>query len=430
MSVSPEQAVARELAPLLDDRGAIAPKIGVAVSGGGDSIALLHLVCDWARENGATVLAATIDHHLRAASGAEARGVAQACAALGVSHVTLDWQDWNGQGNVQAEARAARRQLLAAWADEAGLSAVLLGHTADDQAETFLMRLARGSGVDGLSCMTAWDKDWLFLRPLLAISRATLRDWLTARSISWVDDPSNDDVRFDRVKARQMLATLAPLGLTVERLNDTAAHMLRARGTLRRAAADWAARFVQAEGGDLIFAPEALWLGNSDVEARVFAAAVQWIGGAAYRPRYEALTDAACALRRGETRTLGGVLMTPHGHKGARLAREVSAAQGLVAAHEGKATLWDGRWRVAQTPPEPGWFAPKPGLGPWQIAALGEAGLAACKGWRNSGLPRTSLLSSPAVWAQDALVAAPLAGLSAGWQANLGPTFQQFILSH
>jgi tRNA(Ile)-lysidine synthase len=272
----------------------------------------------------------------------------------------------------------------------------------------------------------------LFRRPLLSVRRATLRAWLTERGIPWVEDPSNDDTRFDRVKARQMLEVLAPLGLTVGRLNDTVAHMARARVTLWRAAAAWAAQFVRPEGGDLIFAPEALALGRSDVEARIFAAAVQWIGGADYRPRYEALTNAASALRREETRTLGGVLMLPDGQGGARLTREAAAVQGPVpvSAGPGKVTLWDGRWRVSQMPPATTRSAPDPGPGPWRIAALGEAGLPACIGWRDCGLPMPALLTSPAVWTGTALVAAPHAGMANGWQAELGLTFQSFILSH
>lgn len=427
MSITPEQAVAQDLAPLICDPG-LPPRIGIAVSGGGDSVALLHLAHGWGRSHGLVVQAATVDHGLRAASASEASGVARLCETLGIAHVTLRWTGWDGRGNVQAAARAARKRLLTDWADAQGLTAVLLGHTADDQAETFLMRLARGSGVDGLSGMSA--QDGLFLRPLLGVSRAALRGWLSARGLPWVDDPTNDDARFDRIKARQMLETLAPLGLTVARLNDTAAHMARARGTLRHAAADWAARFVQTDGGDLVFAPEALALGNSDVEARVFAAAVQWIGGAGYRPRYDALLGAADALRRGETRTLGGVMMIPHGGKGARFMREASAAQGPVAALDGGVTVWDGRWHVRQATPSEDWIAPEAGLGPWQIAALGEAGLALCKGWRATGFSRASLLASPAVWQAGALIAAPLAGLEGGWRAELVPPFERFILSH
>lgn len=405
--MTPEAALAAALPP-----GAA---IGVAVSGGGDSMALLHLAADRARALGTRIAAATVDHGLRPEAAAEAAMVAQVCAGLGIAHDTLRWQGWDGQGNLQSAARDARRALLADWRVRRGLDVVLLGHTADDQAETFLMRLARGSGVDGLACMAA--ADGTFLRPLLPLRRAALRDWLRARGIAWIDDPSNDDARFDRVRARQMLDLLAPLGLTVDRLTDTAAHMARARAALRQAAADLAAREVRAEGGDLILPAPLLEPG--ELEGRILTAALRWIGATPYRPRHDALTAAAQALRRGETRTLAGVVMQPEG-QGARLSREPAAVAPPVAAQG--PVVWDGRWQVAPDAP--------PGPGPWQVGALGTAGLARLPDWRAAGLPRSSLAASPAVWQGDRLVSAPLAGLSGGWTATLTPPFALFLLSH
>ncbi len=127
--------------------------VGIAVSGGGDSIALLHLAQIWAVNNNVKVKVATVDHGLRSASASEAAGVASACALLGLDHRTLRWEGWHGQGDLQAVARNARQRLLADWARSVGIETVLLGHTMDDQAETVLMRLGRGSGVDGLSGM-------------------------------------------------------------------------------------------------------------------------------------------------------------------------------------------------------------------------------------------------------------------------------------
>lgn len=413
MSVTPEAA----LRGFLDGRFPGNAALGVAVSGGGDSVALLHLTAAWCRGRGLALQAATVDHGLREAAAAEAAGVAQACAALGVAHRVLDWR-WDGQGNLQDAARQARRGLLAGWAEAAGLEAVLLGHTADDQAETVLMRLARGSGVDGLCGMAA--ADGLFLRPLLEVSRAALRDWLRGRGIGWVEDPSNDDARFDRVKARRLLGELGGLGLTPARLLETAGHMRRARATLWAAAGDWVAGHVRPHAGDLVLGGEALQLDRGDTPGRVLAAAVQWIGGAPYRPRLEALRDFAAGLARGETRTLGGVLGLPEGD-GARLTRELAAVAGPVPLAPG--VPWDGRWLVAQVGPQ----AAEPGL---TVAALGEAGLAACPDWRRAGLPRASMAGTPAVWRGERLIAAPVTGLSEGWQASLCLPFDRFIVSH
>jgi tRNA(Ile)-lysidine synthase len=394
--------------------------MGVAVSGGGDSTALLHLARDWAVRHGVTLAAATVDHGLRLEAKAEAEAVAAACAGLGVPHSVLTWTGWDGQGNLQAAARAARRALLTGWAEVQGLAAVLLGHTADDQAETVLMRLARGSGVDGLSGMA--EASGPFLRPLLSVPRETLRDWLRQRGIGWAEDPSNDDPRFDRVRARRALAVLAGLGLTRDRLVDTAGHMARAQVSLWRQAAAFAATDVRTEAGDLILTPAAFDLSRSDSEGRILSAAIRWIGGAAYRPRHDALTEAAAAVLRGEARTLGGVRMIPEAD-GIRLTREASAVQGPVAAPgaPGVSHLWDSRWRLRTDRPQ------RNGL---HIAVLTEAGLRRVADWPATGLPRLSLVTTPAVWDGETLLAAPVAGLSDGWTADLCPTFAAFLLSH
>ncbi len=124
--------------------------LGIAVSGGSDSLALLHLMVEWGR---APLRCVTVDHRLRDASAEEAAQVAEICAALGIAHDTLTWDGWDGQGNLAAEARRARYALLADWAVTHGLTGIALGHTQDDIAETLLMRLARRAGVDGLAAM-------------------------------------------------------------------------------------------------------------------------------------------------------------------------------------------------------------------------------------------------------------------------------------
>lgn len=429
--MTPQAAIARDLKRFCD---AEPPRrIGVAVSGGSDSVALLVLTVDWAKSSGFEVLAATVDHGLRAASATEAAGVAALCRSLGVHHETLKWGGYDGSGNLQAAARDARRDLLRQWSERLGLAAVLSGHTADDQAETFLMRLARGSGVDGLAGITN-DDTACFVRPLLSVRRDALRDELRARGIEWVDDPSNDDTRFDRVKARQMMTHLEGLGLTTERLVQTSEHMARARGTLRRAAAEMAERYVTADGGDLVLDREALALGRSDSEARIVSAALRWIGGTDYRPRFAALTDFAEALLAGETRTLNGVLALPDGQK-VRLTREARAAQAPFFPKTGaENVIWDRRWRIippTQTVPDADTIAAAPAPFPegHSVGALGED-ILACKGWRDTGRPRLALLGTPAIYKGDTLVAAPMAGFHNGWAVQIVAKFDSFLLSH
>jgi tRNA(Ile)-lysidine synthase len=165
--------------------------IGLAVSGGGDSVAMLWLVAPWAKARGVPVSVATVDHGLRPEAAEEARFVEELCREVGVPHDTLRWTGWNGRGNLQARAREARRRLLTEWAKERGVDAVLLAHTQDDQAETFLLRLARGSGVDGLSGITQEmvEKGLCWHRPLLSESRAALRAYLGRMGRHWSTIP-------------------------------------------------------------------------------------------------------------------------------------------------------------------------------------------------------------------------------------------------
>ncbi|EPX85851.1 tRNA(Ile)-lysidine synthetase [Rubellimicrobium thermophilum DSM 16684] len=286
----------------------------VAVSGGGDSMALLHATAIAAQ--GRPVLAATVDHGLRPEAAAEAALVARHCAALGIPHAVLHWRA-PSRGNLQAAAREGRRRLLAEHAKAQGASLVLLGHTADDQAETVLMRLARGSGVDGLAGMPAafraLDLGWM--RPFLGLPREALRLWLRERAIDWVEDPSNADLRFARARARAMMEPLATLGLTRDRLLRMAGHMAAAERTLWAAALREAEGTVQEEAGGTLRLDAALLerIGVEDTAARLLAAALMWVGGRDHRPRWDALMRLAGRLRTGRGATLAGCLIRREG---------------------------------------------------------------------------------------------------------------------
>ena len=221
-----EEALARATGP---------GPVGVAVSGGGDSLALLDLaICSSAR-HGHTILAATVDHGLRAESAHEAALVAAFCAERQIPHAVLTIASLAGQpGNLSALAREERYGALSDWATGHGCGQVLLGHTMDDQAETVLMRLARGSGVEGLSGMAGVSERLgiRWLRPLLGVRRAALRAWLRDRGINWIEDPTNDDPAYDRIKARAALTEIASLGITVDGLAATADRLRRQRAVL------------------------------------------------------------------------------------------------------------------------------------------------------------------------------------------------------
>lgn len=380
--------------------------LGLAVSGGSDSTALLHL----AVQAGLRVRAVTVDHGLRPGSRDEAEAVAAACAALGVPHDRLDWQGWTGRGNLQQAAREARLRLIAGWAAAHGLGAVALGHTRDDQAETVLMRLARRAGVDGLSAMPP-RRDHLgiaWLRPMLDLGRDELRAWLAARGTGWIDDPSNAQARFDRVRARAVLAALAPLGIGADTLAGVAAQMQTARAALDHQARAAAARLGRIVAGEVIL-DAALAAEPAEVQRRLIGAALAWVGGTPHPPRAEALARLIAAGQG----TLNGCRLTRRG--GAlHLGREPRAA----GPHQPPGTPWDHRWIVT------GPFGP--GM---TVGALGPAGLARCPDWRAAGLRRGAALTSPAVWRGADLVAAPLVAPGGGWQAATLPPPRENLLS-
>ena len=402
--MTPEQALAERFSAPRPDR------IGLAVSGGGDSMALMVLAHNWAAQNATTLEVATVDHRLRPEAAGEARTVAREAAALGLAHTTLVWQEAPGTGNLQDAARRARYGLLGEWARARGLDAVALGHTLDDQAETFLMRLARGSGVDGLAAMRAdWQADGIrWLRPLLPVRRQALRNWLTMRAISWVDDPSNDDLVYTRVRARRALKALAPLEIDAESLVATAKRLHRAREALAEATFQAACAHCRTQSGDVLFDAEVLAL-PEEILTRLCAHALGWVSSNPYRPRYAALTRALADVQAKKRTSLHGCLISPE-QDGFRISREYQAVKDFQAKPK---ALWDQRWRL---------HGPGQGV---TIRALGEA-LESCPDWRETGLARASLQASPAAFIGPRLHAAPLAGMANGWSAEFDPTAGDF----
>jgi len=198
------------------DPGSPAPVV-VALSGGGDSMALLWLAAAWAGTHKRPLLAITVDHRLNPASRDWSRFAATAASRAGAGFLTLEWQGVKPATGLPAAARAARHRLLALAAREAGARALLTGHTADDVDEGERMREADAPGLGRLrewSPSPAWPegRGLFLLRPLLETRREALRDFLRARGEPWLDDPANADPRFARSRARAALNTSSSAG--------------------------------------------------------------------------------------------------------------------------------------------------------------------------------------------------------------------------
>lgn len=386
--------------------------VGLAVSGGSDSMAMLHLMARVAPQTGWALKAVTVDHRLRPEAAEEAAFVGRACAALSIPHDILIWDHGALHGNLMQAAREARYGLLADWAKRAGVDLVTLAHTADDQAETFLMGLSRAAGLDGLAGMRDGfvTEGTLFRRPFLQQFRAELRAYLTRQGVQWIDDPSNDNDRFTRVKARRAIKALAPLGITVDRLSGVVHNLSMALSVVQDAVAKSARDTVTETVGALRVERKAFRNLHPEIRRRLLVAMVRWISGALHPPRETKLAALGLALDLGKDATLGGVRFRWQGET-LWISREARGCGGPVPAGQ----LWDRRWRIDADAGD--------------IRALGANGLRQCPDWRALGLPRQVLEVTPGLWQGQVLIAAPWAGFGQA-AATCTPSFSDFILSH
>jgi tRNA(Ile)-lysidine synthase len=269
----------------------------VAVSGGGDSLALMHLLAAWARgRNAPPPLVLCVDHGLRPESGSDAKQVARWAKAAGLKSLILVVRGEKPKSDIEAWARAARYGLMARVLARRGLKTLYLAHHQDDQAETFLLRLGRGSGLDGLSAMRRLSVFPLpefsglsLARPLLETPRAALQEYLKARKQDWLEDPMNGEQRFARARIRALLPALAQAGLSAQRICDAADHLARAREALELATAAVLARVCVRQGDLLLIDAEALAAAPREIGLRALAALLKMVSGRAYRPRFDSL---------------------------------------------------------------------------------------------------------------------------------------------
>ncbi|MHA7877221.1 tRNA lysidine(34) synthetase TilS [Roseivivax sp.] len=395
-------------------------EIGLAVSGGGDSMAMLALAHNWTRAWGVGLRVVTVDHGLRPEAADEARLVAEECRQLGWPHDILRWDGWDGQGNLQDAARRARLGLIDQWRGR--MRDVLFAHTADDQAETLLMRLRRGSGVDGLSAMAPARQvgGMRILRPLLQERRETLRFHLRVLRVPFAEDPSNEDQRFERVRMRRLLTELEAEGLSPEGLNATAARMARARQALRARAADVADRIGAETWGQVTLDRDGFAAVERETQMRLLAGALQYVAGAGYRPRAEALEALLDGCLGGKGGTLGGAAVRVEDDT-LRILREAAALEG-VTAEVGDGSLWDGRWHLEGA-----------GLEGLTVRMLGPRGWAQITD-KPAGGPRFhDALALPAIFDKERLVACAALNHGPAHACRLeGPArdLPAFLLSH
>lgn len=390
-------------------------RVVVAVSGGSDSTALLCLAQEWATVHGVDICAVTVDHGLRAESAQEALQVAQLAERLGIEHHILCDTTWSPQGNLQADARQFRYETLASIAQT---SPVLLGHTQDDQAETFLLRLARGSGVDGLSAMRPVSQietrngHVTLIRPLLGVAKEALRQSLRDAGIGWIEDPSNENAAFDRVKIRALQQALAECGITPYRLARTADAMAQAKEALHNRVIEASSTCVTDYAPDLLVDLGALREWDKETQTRLISLVLRYVGGDVYPPSRDGLERFLDQLYAGKTAVLAQVLA----HQNPDIPQKIvyfTREPRYVDAYMGHG-LWDRRWRI-----------PRDGLcasGAVSIVQMTQEILSSLEfEWT---IPHPARLSLPVVLCDEALVWH--GGMERDQPYSLQPRYQNF----
>jgi len=386
--------------------------VALGVSGGSDSTALMVLFADWLRQRGSdpaahTVL--TVDHGLRPESAVEAAAVSRLAGTLGFRSATLVWEGAKPQTGLQAAAREVRYRLMGEYAHANGIAALLTGHTLDDQAETLLMRLARGSGLDGLAGMAPLARLgslWI-ARPLLDTPKARLCATLEARGIPWIEDESNQSPAFERTRLRAAGAELAALGLTGEMLALSARRLQRARVALDCIADDVCAEpgAIHADRcGVLRLDRQRLARAPEEIVLRVLARCIAAAGGSDEPVPLGKLEPIVAGVRQCADKsgswTLARALVTG-GPDDIQVERE-PGRQPLpcLALSGGASMIWDGRFAVAAAAGFEGIL---------DVRALGAEGLAHLRRLGRPLKATSALHLVPSFWQAGELLAAPAA---------------------
>ena len=393
--------------------------LAVGFSGGGDSLALLILTLDWARDHGRAVVSLTVDHQLNPASAAWTANAVAKAQALGATARALAWTGDKPTTGLPAAARAARHALLADAARQAGARVLLLGHTRDDVAEAAAMR-AEGSTVSDprdWAPSPAWPqgRGVFVLRPLLEFGRAELRDWLTARGETWLDDPANEDATYARARARRSLSSPEKRSVT----GEVAAKPTEGASATAADAPSVTSPIGAAPPPPLHGGGEGYLILPRDAPAAEVAAACLCAAGTSTPPRGERLQRLVARLRSGETftATLAGARIEAAGESvgffrepgesrrgpSPRPVGEVSAkpTEGGLSQlpktpptgpsdrlpHGGRTFVWDGRYEIT---------ASQPGLGVRSLQGLATR-LPNAQRQALKGLPAAARPSLPAI---------------------------------
>ena len=338
-----EQFVSKVSALKLDE------KLAVAVSGGVDSISLLLLMYCWSQKVELELSILTVDHNLRTESKLECQYVKNIADAFGLDCHILYWDDPVPKQN---KARAARYGLLTEWCKRKQIKQLLLAHHKNDRAETVLMRLARGSGLDGLCGMqeTRYNNGICLVRPLLQFTKVQLIEYVKSKNVEWVEDPSNDDIKYTRTIFRHYISSISNPEQLIHRLGITAAHMGRVKQAMnfyvQQGIRDHVVAnklgYVEIDWASLAMLP-------TEISMRVLLACIMTVGNRCYKPRYKNFNNLFSRVSGNkfqQSQALHGCVIIPRANGVIAVTREVNDVSEKEVTIEPNAPLmWDNRFR-------------------------------------------------------------------------------------
>ena len=374
-------------------------KIAVAVSGGGDSLCLCLLVHQWAQQNQKQLVALTVDHQLRAESGSESQQVAQWMQAQGIAHHILTWNGDKPITRLQERARIKRYELLRQWCQLNNISAILFAQHQDDQIETIVMRLSKGSTEDGLMGMKPLVEypEVRVIRPFLTVTKKRLTTTLEALKQDWIEDPSNANMLFERVRLRQIIPHLSDHGISEESLLKFGSLM----GCLSNVKNEYLDTFwshVQWHPGGFALIPQ-----NASppvLQDFFWKRLIQRTGGLLYGPKQDALkrlVQKIALLKNGQGTTLGNCMILK---KTDRLYcfREAPKHPDILKLTQ-TPQIWEGRFKINFT--EPGTTIKRITHDDWKILVGSHPSL------KEKSIPFPVIQSLPTLFKEGQIICIP-----------------------
>ncbi|MEQ1789879.1 MAG: tRNA lysidine(34) synthetase TilS [Rickettsiales bacterium] len=385
--------------------------IAVAISGGSDSMALLLLAQDWVRARNGKLIALTVNHNLRLEAADEALQVKQWCATHNIEHHTLCWQHSTPQtSNIQANARDARYQLMTEYCHKNNILHLLTAHHCDDQVETLFFRLARGSGLEGLSAMSAQTviSGVRLLRPLLQIPKSRLMATLKEKNQLWLEDPSNQNTLYTRVCIRKKLTQNTSKNAIRTAANNLTNNLGKFRNLLENKIASQLTNAIEIYNqGYASIIIDGFNLLDKEIALKSLSALIQTISGSPHPPRKEKLVglyDAIYTNKLNTKRSLGGLLFEKMLNHKILVYREIQAIAPPCLIDANIPMLWDNRFMVE-------WKSENSLPTTLELRALGSNGLAYISKtapWLLKNAPLNRILRTiPSLWLLEELVSVP-----------------------